>query len=559
MREFANMATCIVCNIRVRTTMKSTALACVVFVSITPLGNAQSLRETIDQRVEAGWKQNNISPAAAATDAEFLRRVSLDLTGLIPTYEQAVEFLDDSSPDKRAKLVDKLIADPRFGLHQADLWDMVYFGRNPPGFGTDKRDGFQTWLRDQFNNNTPYNEWVRSILKADGNTVEQGAPMFYVQYKSRPEDATEAITQKFLGIQLQCARCHDHPFNAWTQLDFYGMAAFVARLQIVDVGTKNKVKAYAIGEKNLGDVLFTGPAIDQAPGQKGEPVKPKFLNGEKLVESELPKDFEEPRNFPSGKVPPAPKFSRKNAMAEWITDPKNPYFAKAAVNRIWGQFMGKGIVHPVDNLDESNPPSHPELLDALTAGFIEHKFDVKWLIREIVNSKTYQLSSAGSVPDEMPLWYERARFRPLSAEELFESWITASAYDKVLEKSKQKPTGRFNVRSITWDYMRRYFGSPNDGSGNFQGGMHEHLFLNNGQVHTMISGSEGGLKHLIATSSDPMEKRVERMFVQVLSRRPSKEETARFVAHLSAEDDSEGRLHDAVWSLMTCSEFRFNH
>ena len=474
---------------------------------------------------------------------------------MIPTYEEALAFLDDASPDKRAKLIDQLLEHPRFGLHQADVWDMVYFGRNPPGYNTDKREGFQTWLAEQFQKNTPYNQWVRQILRAEGNTVENGAPMFFVQYRNQPEDATEAVTQKFLGVQLQCARCHDHPFDDWKQTDFYGVAAFFARLDVVDVGNKNKQKAYAIGEKNFGDVLFTGPAIEQQPGQKGKPIAPKFLGGDPLEEPAPPEDLKDPRNFPNGKMPPAPYFSRKNALADWITDPqKNPYFARAAVNRIWGQFLGKGIVNPIDNLSPNNPPSHPELLNELTKSFVDSGFDVKALLREILNSRTYQLTSAGSVADAKPLWYEQARYRPLSAEELFESWLVAAGYPE-----DPKPEDRFRVRGFTWDYLRNAFGRPNDGQGNFQGGLQEHLYLNNGQVHQLISDKPGSLYHALESSNDPWENRVERLFVQVLSRRPSPAETEKFTAHLSEKDDPRGRLHEAIWTLMTCSEFRFNH
>ncbi len=530
-------------------------------VSPSVLHGGDHLRDDIDRLLEAGWKTNQVTPAEAATDSEFVRRIYLDLLGIIPTYDEAIGFLDDTSPDKREKLVGKLLEHPRYGLHQADVWDMVYFGRNPPGYGTRDRDGFKNWLKEQFAKNVPYNVWVREILRAEGNTVEQGAPMFFVQYKNAPEDATQAITQKFLGVQLQCARCHDHPFDKWSQLDFYGTAAFLARLQVVDVGKKGKGKltAYAIGEKNLGDVLFTGPAAQQEPGKKGEPVKPKFLGGDPLAEPELPKDFKEDRNFPGGKVPPKPKFSRKDALADWITHEDNPYLARAAANRIWAQFMGKGIVHPVDNLSPDNPPSHPELLDALAQSLVEHKFDLKWFINEILNSKAYQLSATGSGSDAKPLWYERAHYRPLSAEELFESWMLASGYDKVLEASGQKPDGRFRIRGITWDYLRQSFGEPNDGVGDFQGGLHEHLYLNNGQVRQLISDRPGSLRESLMKSEAPWEERVERLYVQVLSRRPTPEETEKFVAFLSTEDDPPGRMHDAIWTLMTSSEFRFNH
>lgn len=538
----------------------SSCLLCAVVALLPVLTEAgDSLRVAIDGHIESAWKANDVKPSEAATDPEFLRRVYLDLLGVIPSHEEAAAFLDDASPDKREKLIDSLLEHPRFSVHQADVWDLMYFTRSPSGYGTDKRKGFKDWLTQQFADNVAYNEWVRTILAADGNTVKDGAPMFYVMYKSRPEDATEAITQKFLGIQLQCARCHDHPFEDWKQTDFYGVAAFVARLRVVDVGKVDKETAYAIGEMNTGEVLFTGPASEQMPGQKGEPVLPRFLGGDPLGEPEVPEGVEDPRNFPSGKVPPAPHFSRKNALADWVTSPDNPYFARAAANRIWGQFMGKGIVHPVDNLSPANPPSHPELLDELTAQLVAHNFDLKWYMREILNSRAYQRSDIGESTDAMPVWYERARYRPLSAEELFESWLQAGGYNDVLKTTGKEMESRFNVRGFTWDYMRRFFGRPNDGMGNFQGGMQEHLYLNNGQVHTLVSKEKGSLYDHLMTSESPWEERVERMFLQVLSRRPTPEETGKFVAHMSAEDDQRNRVHEAIWTLMSCSEFRFNH
>lgn len=519
----------------------------------------ERLRDVIDRYVGRAWQANNITPAEPATDAEFLRRVYLDLLGVIPTYDETLQFLADQSSDKRSKLIARLLDDPRYSLHQSDVWDMVYFGRNPPGFGTNERDGFKDWLAECFQKNVPYDVWVREMLRAEGNTVEQGAPMYYVQYKNAPEDATQAITQQFLGVQLQCARCHDHPFDEWSQLDFFGTAAFLARLEVVDIGKKDNQKAFAIGEKNLGDVMFTGPVQSDEVGKKGEPVKPKFLYGDSLSEPELPKDFKEDRNFKSGQMPDKPKFSRKDALADWITQPDNPFFARAAANRIWAQFMGKGIVHPIDNLSSNNPASHPELLDTLTLALVDHKFDLKWFMSEILNSKAYQLSAGGASDEAKPQWYERARFRPLSAEELLESWVRASGYDKVLEASKQTSPERFNFRGITWNYMVQFFGAPADGEGVFQGGLSEHLYLNNGQINTLISDREGSLHAAIASSEARWEERVDRLFLQVLSRHPSPEETQKFVEYLSEEEDQKRRISEAIWTLMTCSEFRFNH
>ena len=531
---------------------------------------APPLRAVVDQHIQQRWTAEKLQPAERADDAEFLRRVYLDLIGTIPTIAEARAFLENPSENKRGELVDDLLARPAFAAHQAEVWDQVLFGRNPPGFGTDKREGFVRFLRDQFEQNRSYQAWARDILRAEGTTVDDGAPMFYVQYKDHPEDATEAITQKFLGVQLQCARCHDHPFESWSQRDFYGMAAFFARLRVVNVGKKDNLNNYSIGETDKGEVLFTGPAADQEVGKKGEPIAPQFLGGELLEEPELPQDAKLVEKFPSGKAPAKPHFSRKDQLAEWITGDDNPYFARAVANRVWAQFMGRGFVHPVDNMSESNTPSHPELLSELARQLVEHDFDLKWYMRELVNSETYQLSSVGTATDledealtANPTHFQRANTRPLSAEELIDSWKVAIGYDeiqKAAEGSKSKPN-QDRYAPLGSGYLLRFFGQPNNGVGDFQGGMHEHLYFNNGGISKLLSVSKGGLYSRLWESEDPLEARVEELYMAILSRPPTAAELERFTAYLDTDDKGRqrGLWGEAIWTLLTCSEFRFNH
>ncbi len=525
------------------------ALALLTLTALPAVG-AEPLRNVIDTDVKAAWQREKITPAKPSTDAEFLRRVSLDLVGVIPTHEEAVAFLDSKEADRREQLIEKLIADPRFARHQGDVWDLLLFGRNPPGYETYRRPGFQAWLVSRFEKNIPFDEWARELLKAEGTSADNSA-MYFAQWRNAPEDAIEAVSQTFLGVQLQCARCHDHPFEEWRQRDFYGMAAFLARLDVVTVAQKGNQPVFAIGERNTGDVRFTGPVKDAKPGDKGEAIKPRFLHGDELAEPTPPKDAKEER-FAANKMPPKPKFSRKDALAEWITKPDNPYFARAVANRVWAQYMGRGIVHPVDNMSASNKPSHPALLDALTKELVSHKFDLKWFIRELVNSKTYQLSGLGT-GEPMPEWFQHARSRPLSAEELAESWQVATGYLTAESTSTKKPeTDRF--RPLLRDYMIQFFGNPNTGTGDFQGGLREHLYLNNGPLGSMI-GVKNGLAEYVGDAKKPTAERVERLFLATLNRRPAPEETKKFAAYL----DEKNSASDAVWVLITCSEFRFNH
>jgi hypothetical protein len=512
----------------------------------------QPLRQTIDKAIRGAWEREKIAPAPRAEDAEFLRRVYLDLVGTIPTYDEAAKFLSDGDARKREKLIDQLLADSRFATAQADVWDLVLFGRHPSGDeATRKRPGFKTWLAEQFARNQPYDRWVRELLLAE----QEGPEVFYVQFRNAPEEAAVNVSRIFLGTQLQCARCHDHPFDHWTQRDFYGMAGFFVRLQVLDApqasgGRKSPDgRRFVIGERSSGDVLFTGAAKDQKPGLKGEPVKPKFLGGDNLVEPPLPKDFKEPER--GAKTLPKPFFSRKEKMAAWIASPENPFFARAVANRVWAQFLGRGLVHPVDDLNENSDVTDAPLLKALTEGLKAQKFDLKWLIRELVNSEVYQLSSAATVTEALPKFYQRARVRPLSAEELLSAIRTATGH----EASGQKPGGD------TLEYVTRYFGEPTNGQGDFQGSLAEHLFLNHsGNLRQMIQRRKGNLAETLATAKDPAESLVERLFLSVLTRPPKPAERERFVAYLaSGAKSKDAPIEDAIWVLLNCAEFRFNH
>jgi hypothetical protein len=313
-----------------------------------------------------------------------------------------------------------------------------------------------------------------------------------------------------------------------------------------------------VGEKNRGEIEFTGPASESEPGKKGEPVPAKFLLASALAEPELPEDLQDPRNFPSGKVPPKPRFSRKDALADWVASRDNPYFARATANRVWAQFMGRGLVHPVDNMSESNPASHEALLAALAAALVEHDFDLKWFIRELLNSDAYQLASTGPTEAERPEWFERARVRPLSAEELTSAWRVATSYvqadPKAAERIKQE-----RYYPLTSGYVLSFFGKPANGVGDFQGGLHEHLYLNNGQLGQLISNNNGGLLMEMAEGEGAWPARVERLYLAILSRRPTAEETQHFAEYFAAEETPHERVRDAIWALMTSSEFRFNH
>jgi Protein of unknown function (DUF1549)/Protein of unknown function (DUF1553) len=512
------------------------------WASTLPAGTGPtSLRRVIDAEINSVWVKEKITPAGRASDSAFLRRIYLDLVGVVPSYEETTAFLQDADPRKREKLVDKLLADPRFATQQAHAWDLALFGRHPGNIdATRKRDTFTKWLAEQFAKDVPYDQWVKSLLLAE----QEGSELFYVQYRNQPEEATVGVTRIFLGTQLQCARCHDHPFEAWTQRDFYGMAGFFVRLNVIDAGGKK----HRIAEKSTGEVLFSGSVKEQTPGKKGVPVRPKFLGGQELDEPAAPKDFKEPP-LKGNTPPPKPLFSRKEKLVDWLTASDNPYFARAVANRVWAQFMGRGLVHPVDDLTVKNKASHPELFKTLTDDMRGRKFDLKGYIRELVNSDTYQLADTGEIKEALPASFERARVRPLSAEELMASLRVATGHEAAMPKN-----------SDSTEYFLRYFGEPTDGQGHFQSSLAEHLFLDNApQIRTLCQQGKGNLADWMVKAKAPMEERVERLFLSVLSRPPSAEERARFVQHLSGDAKMlPGLVEEAIWVLVSCAEFRFN-
>jgi hypothetical protein len=528
----------------VRRILRPLVALTLLLLALPLLAEEQPARHRIDAEVRAAWQREKITPAPRADDAEFLRRIYIDLVGTIPTYDEAVAFLNDTDPKKRDKLIDTLLADPRFATEQAHVWDLVLFGRHPGNIdATRKRDSFKTWLAGQIAKGVPHDQWVRDVLLAD----QEGSELFQVQFRNAPEEAAVAVSRIFLGTQLQCARCHDHPYEKWTQKDFFGVAGFFVRNVVVEKGSGN-MRKFAIGEKSSGDVLFSGKAADQGPGKKGEPIKPKFLGGAVLDEPAVPKDFKEPV-LKNGELPPKPAFSRKEKLAAWVTAKDNPWFARAAVNRVWSQFLGRGLVHPVDDLSESNEPTHPELFDALTAGFVANKYDLKWLIREIVTSEAYQLTSKGAIKDALPAWFERGRVRPLSMEELIGCLRTATGW------------GAQQLPGAMEEYMIRLFGEPTNGQGDFQSSLGEHLFLNNaGQLKQMISGRKGNLAEQLANVKTPIEQRVDRLFLTVLTRKPTAKERAVIEKYLSTPNvKPEALAEEAIWALLNTAEFRFNH
>lgn len=494
-------------------------------MSMAPAPDASELAGLIDRHVETRLKADHLAPAEPAGDAEFLRRVYLDLHGVIPSAEQAARFLSDPRPDRRERLVDTLLADPRYGEHLGDLWQGYLI--SPLADDRQARaDRLRKWLAERFNSGT-WDRLTTELLTATGKPDENPAVGCLVEGRlprSVP-DLTELTSRYFLGVRLSCAQCHNHPFVAWKQQDFWGMAAFFTQVQ-----TPGKPKqVYSVG-------LSDNPALTLESLKDGAPdgfmpVSPTFLDGS---------------------TPPANgQISHRAALAAWLTSPTNPYFARAMANRTWWVLFGRGIVNPVDDMHSGNPPSHPELLDLLARKFAESGFDLKYLTRAIVLSRAYQRTSRpGDAPDTQATLFGRMSVKVLTPGQLYDSLVTALGPPaaRVGKRPQSDPRAEF-VQFFSDD-------AAPDPTAYRRGIPHLLRQMNSGQF---AGGNLAMLAERLARPERPVNEVADDLFLTLLSRRPSAAEHELFRAHVARSGSLAAAARELTWALLMTSEFSLNH
>jgi hypothetical protein len=503
-----------------------------------------ALAERIDQMIASRWAEQGARPTHQADDAEFLRRVSLDLTGRIPNVWDLRKFLDDTSADKRLKVVRKLLEHPRYVEHFTTVWRAQMLPQ------TDDRDAvflfrsLEPWLQKHFRANTPYDRMVRDLLTAKIATRRDSPPFdrnnpspagFYQANESKAENLAAATSRLFLGLKLECAQCHDHPFAKWSKKQFWEYAAFFS-------GVRPQEPRFGIGSPILDD-----PArrVIKVAGT-GKEIEARFLDG----------------SAPAWKA----GVSTRTTLADWMTSPDNPYFARNAGNRIWAHFFGIGIVEPVDEAGSQNPPSHPELLDELARQFVAHQYDLKFLMRAITASRTYQLTSAATHPSqEEPRLFARMAVKGLTAEQLFDSLAVATGYQEGRESIQ--PQRFISART---EFLTK-FHNPSEKRTEFQTSILQALSLMNGKLMAEVtnaveSRNPNQTLTILAVQDAPFldttQKRVEALYLAVLSRKPRTEELDRFVKYVDgggASKDANKALADVFWALLNSSEFILNH
>jgi hypothetical protein len=514
------------------------------------------LHQRIDEGIAAGKQSFEAQAAALSSDAEFLRRIYLDLTGCIPTVDDARAFLKDSSPDKRHKLIERLLAAPAFARHMSEVFDVLLMDRRADKHV--KRPEWKEYLRTSFASNRPYDDLVREILSADGADPKlRPAAKFYLDRDGEAHLLTKDISRIFLGMNLQCAQCHDHPLvDAYKQDHYYGLYAFLNR-SFVFTDKAKKFSVYA--EKAEGDVSYQSVFEPKVTKNSG----PRLPDGPAVMEPKLEKG-KEYAVAPAKDVRPVPKYSRRAQLAQQMTD--NARFKRAAANRFWFLLLGRGLVHPVEFDHEENPASHPELLALLADELAAMKYDIKAFVREIVLTKTYQRSSelpkgVKDIPEKL---FAVAQLRPLSPEQL--AWSTMQATG--LADAERKALGAKATEQALYaklagnvnPFVSLFGGAPGEPADlGFQTTLDQTLFVSNGSViRGWLAPRPGNLTSRLIELKDASTL-AEELYLSVLTRLPTTEERKEVADFLAQGSDRTAALQDLVWALVASAEFRFNH
>ncbi|MFO0864850.1 MAG: DUF1553 domain-containing protein [Gemmataceae bacterium] len=542
--------------------MPSSTVAMRTFVAfvgccVANVAMGQTPSQKIDELICKPTANYREIASPVATDAEFLRRATLDLAGIVPSAMEAREFLGDRSPDKRMKLVDRLLSSEAFVRHWSIVLDGWLMDRRP-GIHV-KIPEWQEYLRTSLADGKPYDQLVREVLSSDGADPKHRAPArFFLDRAVEPNQLTKDIGRLFLGMNLHCAQCHDHPLvDGFKQEMYFGIYAFLNRSYLF---TDPKEKRSMIAEKGEGDVTFQSVFKPKDTKQ----TKPKLPGGSAIAEPNIEKGKEYVRPVKTGERG-VPTFSRKSQLADQIVG--HPRFARATANRIWAALLGRGIVHPIEYDHDDNPPSHPELLDFLAAEFRDGKYDLKRFVRTIVLSETYQRSSElkndGKAPESAVFAF--ATLRPLTPEQYAWSLLQATgqldAERKAMGAKATPQALQAKFAGVVQPAIAMLAAPAGEPSFNeFEATLEQSLFVKNGKLlDGWLQPRPGNLTERTAATKSAKEA-VEELYLSVLSRMPGADEAKESEALLqSAGQDRVAAIRSLAWALLASAEFRFNH
>jgi hypothetical protein len=509
---------------------------------------ADELAARVDRLMDAAWKKANITPARAAADAEWLRRVYLDLTGRIPSVTEARSFLGDRRADKRKRKVESLLDGPRYPTWFAAVWRGLLLPESNATIQVRvQAPTFEQWLRNHLASENGFDALVRELITAPTDALAgqrffsaSAAGIFYSAKENKPEELAAAIAQVFLGVNLGCAQCHNHPFAKWKREQFWSFAAFFS--------VRGRDPRREDGRRRRPAVVLPGELT--IPGTQ-KVVKAKYLDGKALKLTDAP--------------------SIRQALADWMTASDNPLFARALVNRLWAQLFGTGLVEPLDEMvGADRMPSHPDVLDDLAGAFAKQKYDLRWLIRAITSTRAYQLSSARShASQDDPKQFARAALRGLTAEQLFDSLAQATGFR---DETPARGRALFASSAAREEFLTKFASSER--ATEAQTSILQALTLMNGRFMSAVTSVRRS-ETLQAIADAPfldVPGKIKALFLATLSREPTSKELARLVRYVekSGEDDikrvsrdltnrQSEALADVFWALLNSAEFVLNH
>lgn len=541
----------------------------VAFAAGDGRSRAKSLHEQIDRLIAVGTPRYDKLAAPIASDAEFLRRVTLDLTGTIPTATVARAFLADRAADKRTKLIDRLLSSPEHARHMQNVFDVLLMRRLPGR--TVKAVEWQEFLRKSFAENKPWDHITREILSADGvDPKHRGPARFYLDRGGDVNTITRDIGRVFLGADLECAQCHNHPeIDDYKQADYYGISAFLVR-SFVFTDKKRRTKIFA--EKAVGEVSFLSVFdVRDKKATKPTSTAPRMFGGPLIAEPAFSRKTEYLVKPKKG-VRPVPRFSRRALLADAIIGAPNDRFARTAVNRLWAQMMGHGLINPIDRDHSDNPPAHPELLAVLTREFIAHGYDIRWFQRELALSQTYQRSSRKTPTSKTPSDVDASRFtqailKPLSPSQFAWAVLQATGQTDVLRTRLGRKANDATIARGLAGYEKRFVqlfgGEPGKPPVDFESHIDQVLYLSNDpQFLGLLRPKTGNLAARILAISDKNPRAVaEELFLSALTRPPSPQDVRDVEEYLTGRTGKarQAAVGELIWSLVTSAEFRFSH
>ncbi len=506
----------------------------------------------IDELVLQQLQSLNLKPSRRTTDNEFVRRAFLDTIGMVPSSEEVTKFLADKDPKKRDKLIDHLLTREEFTDYWAYRWSDVFLV-NGGLLRPDAVKSYYEWVRTSVEKNTPWDQMAREIITAKGGSIENGATNFYAVHQD-PETMAENVSQAFLGLSLACAKCHDHPLEKWTNDQYYAFANLFSRVRGKGWG----------GDTRNGDgirTLYVEPRGDLIQPRTGKPQIPAPLDGDP--------------------IDPDSTEDRREALAVWLTSPDNTFFSRAVTNRVWAAYFGIGLVNEVDDLRASNPASNEPLLEALAAYLVENEFDLKALMKLILQSETYQRSSEVSSENrDDPRFFSRHYPRRHMAEVLHDAIAEVSDVPSVFTKLKLNDGSTQDTKfyeegtralelydSAVESYFLKTFGRNErdivcECERSNQPSMIQVLHLANGStLNEKLQKKDGIVDQLLKKNGADFSALVDAAYLRTLSRNPTKKEKDGFIAMIgkAPEEERHEAVEDLFWALMTSREFLFQH